>query len=186
MERMQSLDLQQRAARGGLFDSESAFGINRPASAQGRFVNTSQNSRYGAPPGLKEPKQQDILQDPAMLQALQTLSSAGNLTPQQIQQIQMQLALNSRPLAPSNQWDKKSHNRAQPVPTRGYASANTSPQQKNRAEPMMSRSADHSPIMDNAESPTRSALLEEFRTNKNRKYELRVFFAYLRILLEAL
>lgn len=175
---MQALDLQQRAARGGLFDSESAFGINRPASAQGRFMNTSQNARFGAPPGLNEPKQQqDILQDPAMLQALQTLSLAGNLTPQQIQQIQMQLALNQRPNQnqPQNQWDKKPAQpqaaRTQPTtPSRGYAaSINTSPTMKNRSEP-----SDGSPTH-SGDSPIRSALLEEFRTNKNRKYEIRVF-----------
>lgn len=185
--------------RGGIFDTNPAFGIDRPASTQGRFVNTSpqsgRNRFNGGPPGLQTnlpETRNDILQDPQMLQALQTLQSAGNLTPQQMQQIQMQLAINSRPLSQQsqNQWDKKHvpATRATAIPTRGYASANTSPQQKTRPEPI-SRSADNSPIINGGgESPVRSALLEEFRTNKNRKYELRVFFTinHARISVEAL
>jgi hypothetical protein len=122
-------------------------------------------------------------QDNAMMQALQTLS--GNLTPMQMQQIQMQLARN-RPAPPTaaNQWDKKpsrpSHGIV--VPPRGYASTNTSPSQKHKPEPP-SRSAGSSPTQTNGgDSPVRSALLEEFRTNKNRKYELAVYFTNFRIL----
>jgi hypothetical protein len=91
--------------------------------------------------------------DPAMAHALATLSAAGNLTPQQIAQIQMQLRINS------------------PV---GGQSANRPRTQQNphrNASPARSR-RDQSPTGD--ASPVRSALLEEFRASKNRKYELKV------------
>jgi hypothetical protein len=43
-------------ARAAIFDHNPAFVIDRPASTQGRFVNTSQNARFGAaaPPGFND------------------------------------------------------------------------------------------------------------------------------------
>nr|KAJ3418263.1 hypothetical protein HK105_000130 [Polyrhizophydium stewartii] len=122
LDMLAAYELQQRAARGGMFDSESIFVPNRPASAQGRFVGTS-GRVAGAPPppgfndpffgtaasagsspmgagpsplagtGLEYTKPEAFL-NPAMMQALAAISAAGNLTPQQIQQIQIQMALN--------------------------------------------------------------------------------------------
>ena len=166
VEVLHSMDFHR--ARNGFNDV--GMGINRPQSAQGRFVNTG---NYGAPPGLQDMnKPNDILSDPAMVQALQTLSAAGNLTPQQIQQIQMQLAMNTN-RQPMNAWDKKPNLRA-PQPRRDFAQPTTSPQHRGRPESMTAKSAETSPTGTGGESPVRSALLEEFRNNKNRKYELRV------------
>ncbi|KAI8907870.1 armadillo-type protein, partial [Gorgonomyces haynaldii] len=139
---------------------------HRPASAQGRIVNTG---GYGPPPGFnKEP--QDVV-DPNLMQALQTLSAQGNLTPQQIQQIQMQLAItnNSQPPArPQSAWDHKkpSTKQQQPAPIRREFTP-TSPTHRPKDPPKQ----EVSPTND--ASPLRSHLLEEFRNNKNRKYEIK-------------
>lgn len=176
MEMMKAMDLQQRAAMGGLFETESAFSINRPASALGRFVNTPQAlpSRYGStPPGLSG--NQDMSVDPATLQALQTLSANGNFTPQQILQIQMQLAQGNAQQRPQsqNQWEKKPSINASRQPPRPFtASPSTSPQARTPSHSMGGRIMDGNEGLVPGEAP-RSQLLEEFRTNKSRKFEVR-------------
>jgi hypothetical protein len=142
--------LQLKSKPQGVYEQEF---LPRPASAQGRFVSPA--SRAFAPPGLENDTMGSEGIDPAMAQALATLSAAGNLTPQQIAQIQMQLRINS------------------PV---GGQSANRQRHQQGsqrNASPARSSRRDHSPGGDT--SPVRSALLEEFRSSKNRKYELKVF-----------
>ncbi|KAI8895622.1 armadillo-type protein [Globomyces pollinis-pini] len=149
---------------------DAAFPPNRPASAQGRFTNSP---RVQAPPGFDtEPSVNDVLLDPAMAQALAALSAAGNLTPLQIQQIQMQLKVNvaqNAVPANNNQWQDKPRMAAQPrVETRApnfYQNQSpTSPVRNNRS----------SPVSNGDSSPgSRSALLEEFRNNKTRKFELK-------------
>ena len=139
--------LQLRAKPQGVYEQDF---LPRPASAQGRYVSPA--SRSFAPPGLDSGS--DGI-DPAMAQALATISAAGNLTPQQIAQIQMQLRINS----PVGGQSANRQQRSQPHRT---------------ASPARSR-RDHSPTGDT--SPVRSALLEEFRASKNRKYELKVFFS---------
>ncbi len=186
---MHSAELQQRAAMGGLFESESAFSINRPASAQGRFVNTSQApARYNpGPPGFP---QQDAQVDPAMMQALQTLTANGNFTPQQIMQIQMQLTQGNAQARPQsqNQWEKKpAANSVRPPPRPFSAAPSTSPQMRHGGLQPRPVDAGHESYIPG--DPSRSALLEEFRNNKNRKYEVRVTSLNLlivRISLEAL
>jgi hypothetical protein len=123
-----------RALRGVMFEEEYPA---RPASAQGRFVSAP-------PPGLEK----DTSMDPAMAQALATLTASGNLTPAQVQQIEQQLR---QPQQPPQQWEdkKKHHKKKSHSPTR---SKNSSP------------TSDSSPT-------NRSAILEDFRTSK-KKYEL--------------
>ncbi|KAJ3273912.1 mRNA binding protein puf3 [Terramyces sp. JEL0728] len=153
-----------------LFEHDSNFFPNRPASAQGRFSNPNSPAR-GAPPGLVDSdKANDVLLDPAMAQALAALSAAGNLSPLQIQQIQMQLRLTQN-TNNSNQWEKSNSHQQ---PTRqeshsrrdGYQSATATSPTRNRM--------DTSPTSNHDSSPnSRSALLEDFRNNKNKKYELK-------------
>jgi hypothetical protein len=127
-----------RPFRGVMFEQEYP---TRPASAQGRFVTAP-------PPGLGGGGDLKSM-DPAMVQALATLTASGNLTPAQIQQIELQLRQTHNPQQPT--WDEKKKNKKK----------NTSP----------SRSKNGSSASDS--SPTnRSAILEEFRNNKNKKFEL--------------
>ena len=112
-----------------------------------------------------------------MIQALQTLSSAGNLSAEQIQQIQRQLEMNSRP-APAA--ERKPAARIA-TPRRDFTSPVNHTTRNDK-----SRSPETSPVRNGGGSPVRSLLLEEFRNNKNRKYELRVKENLSRILKEAL
>ncbi|KAJ1338856.1 hypothetical protein BSLG_006493 [Batrachochytrium salamandrivorans] len=180
LDMLAAYELQQRASRGGLFDSETIFVPNRPSSAQGRFVAT--NGRVaGAPPGLGgnfsglESRPGEGYMSPAMMQALATISAAGNLSPQQIHQIQMQMALNSAgrsssgtsPIGGSNLRDANQRPRrdfSSPV-NGGFAGSGTSSTRRD------GRSEMSSPTLDSV--TIRSALLEEFRNAKNKKFELR-------------
>jgi hypothetical protein len=131
-----------RAVRGIIYDQEHP---SRPASAQGRFMTAP-------PPGLSNSvaKKEDYAMDNTMAQALATLSAAGNLTPAQIQQIEMQLRSNQ---SSSSSWEEKK----KPV--------------KKGKSVSPSRSKNGSPGSDT--SPTnRSTILEEFRNNKNRRFEI--------------
>src|SRR4051812_49154742 len=90
---------QMRIRAQGVYENDVAF-LHRPASAQGRFVSPSARAAFQAPPGFdNQPVSSPAIHteglDPAMAQALEALSAAGNLTPQQIQQIQMQLRINT-------------------------------------------------------------------------------------------
>lgn len=145
----------QRPRGTGVFEQDASY-LNRPASAQGRFANS--NNRFNAPPGFSssEPIQE---MDPAMAQALQTLISAGNLTTVQIQQIQSQMRLNTN--RPAN-----SQNSARDTGYQSHRSTGSSPTR--------SKDRNHSPTSNSESSPTsRSALLEDFRNSKNKKFELR-------------
>lgn len=154
---------QMRQRQNEVFDQEATY-LSRPASAQGRFASPG-SSRYG-PPGFDA--SQSLQLDPAMAQALATLTAAGNLTPQQIQQIQMQLRFGS-PTPQSNATGSNDVNKMQGK-MGGYQqqSRTTSPNRRGDKR-------DHSPTSNNGgTSPTRSPLLEEFRANKNKKYDLSV------------
>jgi hypothetical protein len=97
-------------------------------------------------------------------QALATLIASGSLTPAQIEQIESQLRGTSpwQDKGRTNNGVRDSHPRKDKS-NRGNSSPNRS--KDNRRSPT---SNDGSPVF-------RSALLEEFRTSKNRKYDLRVF-----------
>ncbi|KAL5033814.1 mRNA binding protein puf3, variant 3 [Batrachochytrium dendrobatidis] len=168
LDMLAAYELQQRASRGGMFDSGTIFVPNRPASAQGRFVAT--NGRVaGAPPGF-DYKPNEGYMSPTVIQALAALSTAGNLSAQQIQQIQMQMALNSgqgatSPVGNGSSRDAKQKPRRDfSSPTNGSFSGSVSGTRRE------GRSEMSSPTMDSA--TVRSALLEEFRNAKNKKFEL--------------
>lgn len=130
---------------------------NRPASAQGRFSSPA----YAPPPGFgaTEPAAGEL--DPAMAQALATLQSAGNLTPAQIQQIEMQLRYNTS--QESTAYEKKAIRSESPKREK-LQRTNGSPVRNNRNQ---------SPSSNDGSPTNRSALLEEFRNNKSKKYELK-------------
>jgi cytoskeletal protein RodZ len=157
------VDLRGKGIRNGVFDTSNY--PNRPASAQGRFSNAVS----GAPPGFggAEAIRTGEL-DPAMAQALATLSAAGNLTPAQIQQIEMQLRFNSQDA--SSLWAEK------PRAAHNDNSKREKNFGSNRSAISPNRGRDNRTLSPTSESsPTnRSALLEEFRNNKSKKYELRV------------
>jgi hypothetical protein len=148
---------QVRQRTGDVFEQESAF-LTRPASAQGRFSG-SPVTRYAAPPGFDNTESNMNGLDPAMAQALATLSAAGNLSQAQIQQIQMQLRYGSP--GPGGDMSKNTG--------KNQIRSSSSPSRKDK------NGRDQSPTSNGGSSPVRSALLEEFRSNKNRKYDLRVY-----------
>ena len=113
------------------------------------------NAESPAPPGLDH--------DP-LAQALQTLSVAG-MSSQQIADISAQLQRKQ----PVQQWsDSPWNDRARP-PQRSQSAA------PRPASPMhRSASPTRSP-----ESPVRSAILDDFRANKTRKYEVRDFAGHI-------
>ena len=154
--------LRQRA--GDVFAQEASY-LTRPASAQGRF-SSSPASRYAtaaaAPPGFDNSDTNMPGLDPAMAQALATLSAAGNLSQAQIQQIQMSLRYGSP--GPNNGAGDMSKN----MGMKNQPRTGPSPNRNNK------NGRDQSPTSNGGSSPVRSALLEEFRSNKNRKYDLRV------------
>jgi hypothetical protein len=170
-----------------VFEQESNY-LVRPASAQGRF--TSPGSRLSGPmippsqvppPGFDNEDMPEL--DPNMAQALATLSAAGNLTPQQIQQIQMHFRYSS-PVANGNP-DMMKMKKTEMVGASpggggggGAAAALISPapgyqKSQTTGSPTRKDKRDHSPTSGGS-SPTRSALLEEFRSIKNKKFELKV------------
>lgn len=155
---------QLRQRTGDVFAQEASY-LTRPASAQGRY-SSSPASRYAgaaaAPPGFDNSDTNMAGLDPVMAQALATLSAAGNLSQAQIQQIQMSLRYGSP--GPNNVTADASKNMAAKNQSRTVPSPNRN--NKNVRE--------QSPTSNGASSPARSALLEEFRSNKNRKYDLRV------------
>ena len=141
-----------------VFEQESAF-LSRPASAQGRFSGSPATRYAAAPPGFDNSDSNSNGLDPAMAQALATLSAAGNLSQAQIQQIQMQLRFGSQ--SPGDM--------SKTVPMKGQTRSSSSPSRKDK------NGRDQSPATSNGgSSPIRSALLEDFRSAKNRKYDLRV------------
>jgi hypothetical protein len=100
-----------------------------------------------------------------MSRALATLTASGNLTPSQIQQLETQLRNGS--VTPSNSpWDEQKKPSIQSVKEVKRNQRNNSPV----------RTQNGSPTSTGETSPSqRSAMLEEFRNNKNKKYELKVF-----------
>jgi hypothetical protein len=158
--------MQQQIRQRVMYEDGSLLG--RPASAQGRFTSPA-NRAAAAPPGFDTlesnhaPAAEDL--DPAMAQALATLSASGNLTPQQIQQLQMQLRQTASPADKNAKMAQTIQKPSTPQP-RGTA-GNSPTRSKEKRDP--------SPTMNGeGSSPVRSALLEEFRTNKTKKYELSV------------
>lgn len=153
---------QMRHRAQGVYEHEAAF-LARPASAQGRFASPASRPfapQSPAPPGFDTGNNLD----PAMAQAMATLSAGGNLTPEQIQQIQMQLRFNS-PVA------------GQPAPMqRQQTQPRKDPYSRSASPTRSHQTGGHSPTSNGeGHSPTRSALLEEFRSSKNRKFELKVW-----------
>lgn len=101
--------------------------------------------------------------DPIAAQALATLSAAGNLTPGQIQQIENQLRQNSQ--TPVNSWDDKKKSQLHSNNRRGNRSPGKSPERRDARNETSPKSSTPG---------NRSEILEDFRNNKNRKYELKV------------
>jgi hypothetical protein len=133
---------------------------NRPASAQGRFASPS----HAPPPGFGATETAPSLLDPAMAQALATLQSAGNLTPAQIQQIEMQLRYNTTQETPV--YEKKPVRSESPKRDKHQGRSGSPVRHRDNNRNQSPTSTDGSPT-------NRSALLEEFRNNKSKKYELK-------------
>ncbi len=117
------------------------------------------------PPGLSlDTSANDILKNPAMAQALATLGAVGNLTPLQLQQIQNQLKINTHG---GNSWPENPRPaQGPPSPKREnlyYQQKQESPQ--NKTSPTVSSNDSH--------TGTRSAILEDFRNGKLKKFELK-------------
>lgn len=179
-----------------------AYSINRPASAQGRFGPTS---RFSAGPGATPPGFGNVSTqmanlagafhggaDPnAMAQALAVLSASGTLTPHQIQQLQMQIAvatanggsptLSNLPGSgtPGRGDSKRKVNlplQTQSIRREYNNGAVYSPSSNGPMSAPLSGSRRPGDILGSPVPPesNRSAFLEDFRTNKNKKFELQV------------
>ena len=126
----------------------------RPSSAQPVYTSAKM-----PPPGLTDYSLQTS--DPTMNQVLATLIASGNLSMTQIQHVEAQLRG-----SPNKQW-----------PDNGRTFRDAHEALQSGTSPTRVKDGRRSPGTASDASPTRrSALLEEFRNNKTKKYELRVIF----------
>ena len=143
-------DNNNRSRNGRRLEPEIGDYPLRPVSAQSGFPSMQM------PPGLNDFTPNA---DNTMNQVLNTLIASGNLSMTQIQQIESQLRG-----SPAQQWSDK----------RGFRDSATK-REPNSTSPVRPKDGRKSPGTASESSPTRrSALLEEFRNNKTKKYELRV------------
>lgn len=156
-----------RSRGGRRLEPEVADYPLRPASAQSGYPKLNM-----PPPGLSDFS--SSTSDSTMNQVLATLIASGNLSMTQIQQIESQLRGSQ-----TQQWPEKGRSSRDSTGKPDLNSAGNSP--------IRPKDGRRSPGTASDSSPTRrSALLEEFRNNKTKKYELRVFNSYNRKLLVTL
>jgi hypothetical protein len=225
---MEAWEIHRNSNR-GMFETDPSYLPNRPASAQGRFVNTTTggkgklgnaplgfNAEFGV--GSKDShKNNDMFMNPAVAQALAALGVAGNLSPQQLQQIQMQVAItaarngnlsintnditamsnsnhgnmiHSAHVGNSIKKTRTPNGVSSAIPhssgsimrgSRDYTYGHgPTPSSGSAAGGSKRHHHHHEGRSPDSASPTaqsdvvRSLLLEEFRNNKNRKFELQV------------